>query len=85
MTDKTAILELIAAVGPACKEHGIRRLRVGEIEMEFGGGAPVIDPKSVKQFQEFMEQGMPTDGDVLGWSAPGGLDSPPPAPRKRRS
>lgn len=77
-------LKLLKELSPFCREAGIRRLRVGELEIEFGGTA--VDPKAIQEFQRAFDQGMPTEEDLLHYSEPGYVPSwsrePPPEPPK---
>lgn len=67
---------LINSLAPACKQHGIRRVRVGDIEIEFGPGGQV-DETMMKKFHSMIEKGLPTDEEALFWSAPGGPERKP--------
>lgn len=64
---------LIKALAPVCKAQGIRRIRVGELELEFGGSAP--DAAAVAAFAKMFETGQPTEEDMLNWSSPGYVPS----------
>lgn len=75
MTGAEAVA-LVEQLAPACRKYGVRRVRVGEVELEFQFDD--VDGGEVKKFQQFMEQGVPTDDEALNWSAPGYV--PPPAP-----
>lgn len=78
---------LIRALAPVCREHGIRRIKVGDVEIEFGGTA--VDPKAIQEFQRAFDQGMPTEEDLLHYSEPGYVPSwnrepPPETPKTAR-
>lgn len=62
---------LIDSLAPLCRKHGIRRLRVGDVEIEFGPDT-AIDEKKLREFARMLDKGMPTDDEVLFHSAPGG-------------
>jgi hypothetical protein len=80
---------MIEQLGPACRKHGVRKVRVGDVEVEFAGPGGV-DGDVIKKFQQFLEQGLPTDEEALSWSAPGWAppaagDGPPASRNRKRS
>lgn len=78
MTPAEAIA-LITQAGPICKAHGISRIKIGELELEFQASQPVDEKLLGKFYDKFMGS-MPTDSEVLFHSAPGELEPPPPEP-----
>jgi hypothetical protein len=60
--------ELVSLID-LCRKQGVRRVKVGDVELEFGPERQV-SPDEVKAFSRIMEQGVPTDAEVLNWSAP---------------
>lgn len=78
MAPATTPQELIEELAPICRHHGIKRIRVGDIEIEFGTAD--VDPTKLKEFQRSLDQGVPTDDEVLNWSAPGFVPPEQPGP-----
>lgn len=79
-------LKLVKQLAPVCKAEGIKRFRLGELEVEFGGSD--ADAAAVRKFQEAFSGGVVTDEDALRWSEPGYVPSserPPadPAPKAK--
>jgi hypothetical protein len=74
------VLLLLERVGPVCKRLGVSKLRVGDIELDFGSNPAVgdVSDAQMKAFRtelEKLEKSMPSEEDVLFHSAPG---MPPP-------
>lgn len=76
----TEAVELVKQLAPICKTAGIKRIRVGDIEIEFGGGG--IDEETIRRFQDVFSSGLPTEEDALNWSTPGYVPSTERQPEK---
>jgi hypothetical protein len=61
---------LVSTLAPLCKQHGVRRVKIADFEMEFGGGAPT--PAEMKEFGKMLDKSEVSDMDVLMHSSPGG-------------
>jgi hypothetical protein len=61
--------ELVSLID-LCRKQGVRRVKIGDVELEFGAERQ-IDPEEIRQFSRIMDQGVPTDDEVLFHSAPG--------------
>lgn len=75
---------LIEAVAAAAKKHGLTRVKVGDVELDFSPApAPGFDLKAAEAFKRFMEQGVPTEEDILMHSVAGYVptDEQPRAPK----
>jgi len=57
---------MVRALTPVCKAEGIRRIRVGELELEFGGSG--VTAQDVAAFTQAFDGAEPTDEDVLNWN-----------------
>ena len=68
---------LIAQMADMCRRHGLRRLKLGEVEIELAPGEPpmVAEEQPVRALEEALAGAMPPDGDLLFWSTPGPLPS----------
>lgn len=69
-----------------CQKHGIRRIKTAEVELEFGPAASV-DPAELKQWQDMIDKGMPSDEEALFWSVQGPVpqpEQPPEIPKTTR-
>lgn len=63
-------LQLLELIAPVCRKHGISRLSVGGLEMEFTPVAEKPDPKAMLEMAALLEKSMPSDEEVLYHSAP---------------
>jgi len=79
-------LALVKQLAPIAKAEGIRKVKVGGLEIEFGAA-----PMDAKQLEEMFSKFVgpyPSDTEVRDWSAPGGFEEPappePPPPKNVR-
>jgi hypothetical protein len=76
---------IVQELVPLCKQLGVSRLRVGDIEVELAApGTGAVDASMVQAFSNTLNKGMPSEEDLMFWSAPGGPmprpdDAPAPA------
>lgn len=66
--------DLIELLGPLCHQHGIHRIKVGDIEVEFNPPRPPqvkIGPKEMEEMSRRFAAGEPTDEELLLHSSPG--------------
>jgi len=75
--DITGVAALIEEVAPRCKKHGIRRIRIEDIEMEFGPSTERVTSAEIEKIAAELEKNMPTDEQILFHSAPGGAPVEP--------
>lgn len=80
---------LIEVAALAAKKHGLTRIKVSDIELDFAApSTPGFDLKAAEAFKRFMEQGVPTEEDILMHSAAGYVPTdertPAPKPPKAR-
>lgn len=81
----SALREMIEKLAPVCERAGVRRVRVGEVEMEFGAKM-VMDPKTMEEFTKRFMESQPTEEQVLFHSAPDFVrDQPAPPPPTART
>lgn len=60
----------------ACRRNGVRRISFDGYSIEFGNDNPVImnpEPRSTQKFG--VENGNPTEDDMLYWSTPDGIET----------
>lgn len=67
--------KLIETLGPVCEEHGVHRIKVGDVEIEFDPPAPQkmkpLDAKMMDELSKRFAAGEPTDEETLLMSSPG--------------
>lgn len=59
----------LEAVAAFCKKHGIRRIRAGEIEMEFEPPSAPAAIDRIAEMQKALLEGQPSDEEMLFWSS----------------
>lgn len=67
--DAAALLE---TVGPICRKHGIIRLKIEELEVEFAAAEKPVAAKELEKLAEAFAKSVPSEEEVLFHSAPGG-------------
>jgi len=64
-------VDLIEALAPICRKHGIRRIVCSGLEMEFEPQATTPDIKVMADIAKAMEEGVPSDEEILFHSVGG--------------
>jgi hypothetical protein len=76
----------LSALIALCKANGVRRIKTGDVELEFGGPA-TVSPETMQQFRDAIAGELAAEPDPLFWSAPGMVPpapEEPPAPKTAR-
>ncbi len=67
----TDAIALIIELAPLAKAHGIRKFKLGELEVEYAPSK--ADPTELQSFNRLMDKGLPTEAQVLFHSSPYGI------------
>lgn len=59
----------LASLAAFCKAHGLRRLKAGDVEMEFLASTDPADLAAMQKLTEQMAADEPDDEAMLMWSA----------------
>jgi hypothetical protein len=60
----------LEALADFCRKNGLRRLKAGDIELEFGPEKSEPTAGLVEKLAERLAEQVPSDEDMLNWSAP---------------
>jgi hypothetical protein len=54
-----------------CTKHGVRSLKLPELELQLGSDGPTLSTPPMKELKfPDPDMAMPTDDDMLNWSTP---------------